>query len=63
MTLGDEDDDEHDDRSEPSAARLHLTNIQLRDATTNGNSIMLDLGLGGDASKAHPAVVNSLDIR
>lgn len=63
VTLGDEDDDEHDDRSEPSAARLHLTNIQLRDATTNGNSIMLDLGLGGDASKAHPAVVNSLDIR
>jgi hypothetical protein len=61
VTLDDDDDDE--EHSESFAARLHLTDIHLRDATTNGNSIMLDLGLGGDASMAHPAEVTLLDIR
>jgi hypothetical protein len=62
VTLGDDDDD--DEHTEPFAARLHLTNIHLRDATTNLNSIQLDLGLaGGDPSMAHPGEVISLDIR
>ncbi|PYU47179.1 MAG: hypothetical protein DMG54_01585 [Acidobacteria bacterium] len=61
VTLG--DDEEGDEHTEPSAARLHLADIHLRDATTNGNSIMLDLGVGGDPSKAHPGEVTSLDIR
>ncbi len=62
VTLNDDENDD-DERTESFAARLHLTDINLRDATTNGNSIMLDLGLGGDPSMVHPAEVTSPDIR
>jgi hypothetical protein len=60
VTLGSDEDDEH---TEPFEAQLHLTDIHLRDATTNPNSILLDLGLGGDPSMAHPGEIISLDIR
>src|SRR5262245_13243361 len=61
VTLGDDGEDE--EHEELFAARLHLTNVNLRDATTNRNGILLDLGLGGDPSMAHPGEIVSLDIR